>query len=446
MEIFEELITPDAIYLTQFPDSTETVPLNDAPYPNIYDYLPPEVFYPGESLVEIIEGELYDALLIADTGTPEISLSYAEPGMAGTIELVDGSWVLRDAAGNEYLLGAEASPAYAEPGMAGTIELVDGYWVLKDGADATYLITAPPEAMTSLPEAYFRDRADASIPYVEPGMAGRLTLMDGKWALKDNADVVYLIPFLQETAPRLHEPFFRYSAEAVIPYVEPGMSGTVALIDGRWVLKDDADTLYLFPSPEDAIVRLLEARSRDDAEADSAYTDPILDYLLTDEPRFPDRPEIMDSLPYIEVSPVVLNSPTYLPGSGSQLRKIYDAILSIETAPDRPPEVIMDLGPIGKELYAGEAADNGTASLLLIKNLSGGKYYLQIGLFDRKEVLAQKLTGLNWAYPYALETAGTFQSPKYKLLVGPVNEGESNALLLRFKRYGYHDAFIRREG
>ncbi|MDR2658764.1 MAG: SPOR domain-containing protein, partial [Spirochaetaceae bacterium] len=80
------------------------------------------------------------------------------------------------------------------------------------------------------------------------------------------------------------------------------------------------------------------------------------------------------------------------------------------------------------------------------KQLESDKYYLQIGLFDRKDVLARELTTLNWAYPYAIETSDSMQSPKYKLLVGPVNEGESNALLLRFKRYGYNDAFIRKEG
>jgi hypothetical protein len=277
-------------------------------------------------------------------------------------------------------------------------------------------------------------------------MTGTIELVDGYWVLKDEADVVYIIPFLQETVSRLREPLFRDSAEAVIPYAEPGTIGTVALIEGYWVSIDDVDTLYLLQSPEDTLIRLREARAMDDAEADSAYTDPILTYLLTGEPRFPDRPETIDSLPYIEVSPVVLDSPRYLPESETQLRKIYDAIVRIETAPNRPPEVITDLGPIGRELYSGEAGDDNTESLLLIKNISDGKYYLQIGLFDRKEVLAQKLTGLNWSYPYALETAGTFQSPKYKLLVGPVNEGESNALLLRFKRYGYHDAFIRREG
>jgi hypothetical protein len=360
----------------------------------------------------------------------EASQPYAEPGMAGTVELVDGHWVLRDGAGREYLLGAEATPPYAEPGMAGTVELVDGRWVLRDYTGREYLLGA-----------------EASLPYAEPGMAGTVELVEGYWVLKDNADAIYQIPFTEEAVSRLQEAFFRDGAETVIPYAEPGMSGTVALIDGYWVLKDEADTLYLLPSPRDALVRLQEARSSDRAEADSAYTDPdALFRLLTGEPRFPDRPEVSVSMPHVELARALPDSPGYLPESEARLRKIYDAILSIETASSRQPEVIMDLGPIGKERYAGETAGEDNATLLLIKNLSGGKYYLQIGLFDRKDVLARKLTDLNWAYPYALETAGSAHSPEYKLLVGPVNEGESNALLLRFRRYGYHDAFIRREG
>jgi hypothetical protein len=376
---------------------------------------------------------------------------------------LDGRWVLRDSADAVYLIpaapaataallepyltdSADASIPYAEPSMAGRVELVDGRWVLRDSADAVYLIPAAPAATAALLEPYLTDSVDASIPYAEPGMRGTIALVEGYWTLKDSADTVYLIPFLQKTVSRLQEPFFRDRADTVIPYAEPGMKGTIELVEGRWILKDDADTLYLIPSPQEALVRLEEARMRDKAEADSAYIDPILRYLLTGEPRFPDRPEVQDSLPYIEVSPVVLDSPRYLPENEAQLRKIYETILKLETAPDRPPEVIMDLGPVGKELYSGDAADEGNASLLLIKNLSSGKYYLQIGLFDRREALARKLTGLNWVYPYALESTGTSQSPSYKLLVGPVNEGESNALLLRFKRYGYHDAFIRREG
>ncbi|MDR0685460.1 MAG: hypothetical protein LBF83_10085, partial [Spirochaetaceae bacterium] len=153
MDIFEE---PDAVYLTQLPDGTEIVPLGDAPYPNLDKDILPDVSYPGESPAGIIEGELYDAVFRAGSVTPEISLSYADPGTTGTIELVDGNWVLKDAAGGEYilgaeatdaagdefLLGAEASPYYAEPGMTGTIELVDGYWVLKDAAGGEYILGA----------------------------------------------------------------------------------------------------------------------------------------------------------------------------------------------------------------------------------------------------------------------------------------------------------------
>jgi hypothetical protein len=131
-----------------------------------------------------------------------------------------------------------------------------------------------------------------------------------------------------------------------------------------------------------------------------------------------------------------------LPENEAMAKNIYDTIVSIESAPDRPPEVIIDLGPVSRD-KSGIIPPN--ASLRLIKRLSNDKYYLQIGLFDRKEVLARKLTSLNWDYPYSLETHGDLRFPKYKLLVGPLNEGESNALLLRFKRYGYPDAFIRRD-
>ena len=155
-----------------------------------------------------------------------------------------------------------------------------------------------------------------------------------------------------------------------------------------------------------------------------------------------DEAETVD-YPYERVFDYIWDFNVDLPENKAMAESIYDAIVSIESAPDRPPEVIMDLGPISRDK---SGIIPRYASLRLIKRLSDGKYYLQLGLFDRKEVLARKLTSLNWDYPYALETYGDLQLPKYKLLVGPLNEGESNALLLRFKRYGYPDAFIRRDG
>jgi hypothetical protein len=301
--------------------------------------------------------------------------------------------------------------------MTGVIGLVDGRWVLKDDADAIYLLPYPGESAALLDEALFRPGADASLPYAEPGMTGVIGLVDGRWVLKDDADAIYLLPYPSDFAYMLDEPDFR---------LYPGMRVTIIVVDGRLALKDDADVRYPLPYPLDLAYMLPESGFRESAEAAADYAEPDerLKFHLTE--------------------------------NADILRKIYNTIVKLEAGPDRPPEVIVDLGPVREDQRQGlflspespAKTESGgkNAILLFVKNLTGGKYYLQIGLFDQKEVLARKLATLNWIYPYALETSESRQSPKYKLLVGPVNEGESNALLLRFKRYGYHDAFIRREG
>jgi hypothetical protein len=330
----------------------------------------------------------------------------------------------------------------------------------------------------------YRDSVETMLPYAEPGMSGTIELVDGRWILRDYADAEYLLFFPYGTdLVRLLMPGYRDSAETMLPYAEPGMSGTIELVDGRWILRDYADAEYLLPALYlTDIVRLryiaaiLDARFRESMKMRYPYAKPgaagtvylveenvdaasdisNLIYILTGEPQFVDRPVVnLDAyMPYPGGDTPEFN--VVLAGDENSIRNIYNTIVSIESAPNRPPEVVVDLGQIREEqktnilyLLPESAVDTGssrTASLLLIKRLASGKYYLQIGLFDRKDVLARELTNLNWAYPYALETSGNPQSPMYKLLVGPVNEGEGNALLLRFKRYGYNDAFIRKEG
>jgi hypothetical protein len=280
-------------------------------------------------------------------------------------------------------------------------------------------------------------------------MSGTVYLVDGRWVLRDSADVEYFITIPGEDdilslyAPRFREEY----PDASLTYAEPGMSGTVYLVDGRWVLRDSAGVEYLITIPSEwELVRMYEEHYRENAAPETAaYTayreESTLLSILMQELTVGNA-ETVD-YPSGRVLDYIWEFNIDLPENEAMAKKIYDAIVSIESAADRPPEVIMDVGPVRRD-KSGVIPSN--ASLRLIRRLSNGKYYLQIGLFDRKDVLARKLTSLNWDYPYALETYGDLRRPKYKLLVGPLNEGESNALLLRFKRYGYSDAFIRRDG
>jgi cell division septation protein DedD len=78
-----------------------------------------------------------------------------------------------------------------------------------------------------------------------------------------------------------------------------------------------------------------------------------------------------------------------------------------------------------------------------ITRLEKGKYYLQLAAFSKAELVEPELARIGKAYPLVIETAERQAKPLYRILVGPVSPGESGALLNRFKKIGYADAFIR---
>ncbi|MDR1637767.1 MAG: SPOR domain-containing protein [Treponema sp.] len=82
-------------------------------------------------------------------------------------------------------------------------------------------------------------------------------------------------------------------------------------------------------------------------------------------------------------------------------------------------------------------------SIPLIGELEKGKYYLQLGAYSKPDALESSAAKLDGNYPLAVQAAGSPDNPVYRLLLGPVNLGESGALLQRFKGSGYSDAFVR---
>jgi cell division septation protein DedD len=79
----------------------------------------------------------------------------------------------------------------------------------------------------------------------------------------------------------------------------------------------------------------------------------------------------------------------------------------------------------------------------VIKVLEKGKYYLQLRAYTRADLAQSELARLGNTYPLAVQPGGNPDRPFYRILIGPMNLGESNALLRRFRGNGYQDAFIR---
>jgi hypothetical protein len=78
----------------------------------------------------------------------------------------------------------------------------------------------------------------------------------------------------------------------------------------------------------------------------------------------------------------------------------------------------------------------------LISDLERGMYYLQIAAYSKAETVHSELAKLDRNLPVAIMNAGSLESPIFRILVGPVNLGESGALLHRL-RTTHKDVFVR---
>ena len=78
----------------------------------------------------------------------------------------------------------------------------------------------------------------------------------------------------------------------------------------------------------------------------------------------------------------------------------------------------------------------------LIGSLEKGRYYLQIGAYSKAETVQSEIAKISDQLPLVIMNTGDTGKPVYRILIGPVNLGESGALLQRFKAT-YRDAFVR---
>jgi hypothetical protein len=114
----------------------------------------------------------------------------------------------------------------------------------------------------------------------------------------------------------------------------------------------------------------------------------------------------------------------------------------IKQAKDEPPELIdetLAIAPIDTQPEI-----NSTFSVPVIGSLEQGTYYVQLGAFSKEEQVEDEIGRIGKTYPLAVQNSGKGENPVYRILLGPLNLGESGALLQRFKSIGYQDAFVRK--
>jgi len=120
-------------------------------------------------------------------------------------------------------------------------------------------------------------------------------------------------------------------------------------------------------------------------------------------------------------------------------------VVVTESAPEPPAEPT----PVAVAAVEEAAVTEDTQTVLslpVVANLEKGKYYLQLGAYSKAAAVEALVKELGTIYPLTIQGAGTAAQPLYRILVGPVNLGESGALLQRFRLSGYRDVFIKQEG
>ena len=79
----------------------------------------------------------------------------------------------------------------------------------------------------------------------------------------------------------------------------------------------------------------------------------------------------------------------------------------------------------------------------LISSLTPGMWYVQLAVYSRPDNVEDEISRIGTSYPVAIQNVGSDTSPMFRVLLGPLNQGESGAMLQRFKSIGYADAFVR---
>ncbi|MDR2941875.1 MAG: SPOR domain-containing protein [Treponema sp.] len=125
---------------------------------------------------------------------------------------------------------------------------------------------------------------------------------------------------------------------------------------------------------------------------------------------------------------------------------VSPAEYNIVPAEDRPPMNIYGIDPaliipgISNAPQQSTANNEPNFSIPRIYELSRGSYYVQLAAFDTAESVENSVSRIDQHYKPVVYKDG---ERWYRVLLGPLNQGESAAVLARFKSIGYKDAFVR---
>jgi hypothetical protein len=188
------------------------------------------------------------------------------------------------------------------------------------------------------------------------------------------------------------------------------------------------------------------ARAAEAAKAEAPQkADEVVVLLNTEEPQGQWVDPIADLPPPREPPPDVLVQSPEEAGEprGPWVEPIAAPPPQEPKEPPKPAPKLAEAPPQrGPEAGSG-ALGTFSVPVNIITELEKGKYYVQLGAYRSAASVESALLKIDPKYPLNVQNSGSADTPLYRLLVGPVNLGESGALVQRFKGSGYRDAYIR---
>ena len=138
------------------------------------------------------------------------------------------------------------------------------------------------------------------------------------------------------------------------------------------------------------------------------------------------------------------------PGSDTNLygidpNDIIPGITSAAVERPRPAPEVQTAPAVTVPAVTAPAVTDPSFSIRSISALDRGQYYVQIASIPENSV-ESTLRQFNPQFFSYNPVVFRDRDNSYRILIGPLNQGESAAVLARFKSIGYRDAFVRRGG
>jgi len=162
--------------------------------------------------------------------------------------------------------------------------------------------------------------------------------------------------------------------------------------------------------------------------------------LVVLEPAAPRPPQPMEKP---ALAATTSNPKTALAEPKPGLKAEAKPVVKAETKPETKPEAPVAVASIKGSSPIGAAVP--PASVPLLKGLTKGSFYVQIGVYGSNDSLQSAIGGFKATYPLAVESLTTKAgSPAFRLFVGPLSRDEGGVVLLRIRALGFKDAYLRK--